>query len=199
MAPERPGTVLGSSLGAARRSWALRRPENGLSSLVPLLWSSRFRGQVRDTPPRSGLLNFHTIKGIFFRLRSAGFDVFSQGPQALLHVPLFYLLLIHVYGVAVWYIGAGESVAVWYIGAGGECSGLVHSKPLNPRRSVENSGSGSSGLDGVPRGSDLVSLPRAVTVSERATGAAGTGRMARRVESQGRLPASRSRGRATRF
>ena len=66
-------------------------------------------------------------------------------------------------------------------------SGLVH-----------RSGGEYSGLGGVPRGSDLVSLPRAVTVSERATGAAGTGRMTRRVESQGRLPASRSRDRATR-
>ena len=142
---------------------------------------------VRVWPIRFGLTRFSHHKRVFFRLRSAGSACFHRVHRD--HYML--LLLLHALNTCIRCSGLVHRI-------GGEYSGLVHSKPLNPRRSVENSWSGSSGLGGVPRGSDLVSLPRAVTVSERSTGAAGTGRMTRRVESQGRLPASRSRGRATR-
>ena len=55
------------------------RPFSGLSSLVsPSCDPSRFRGQVWDRLPRSGLPQFSHHKRVFFRLRSAGSACFHR-------------------------------------------------------------------------------------------------------------------------
>ena len=48
------------------------------------------RGWVRDRPPRSPRLTFHNIKGVFFRLRSAGFAEFHRFHR---HYYMSYILL----------------------------------------------------------------------------------------------------------
>ena len=91
---------------------------------------------------------------------------------------LFYLLLTTCIWVScLWQLGEGKVSCLWQLGEG-KVSCLWQRDSLNPRLNVENSGPS--------------------VVSERATGATGTGRTAQRVEAQGRLPASRSRGRAKR-
>ena len=125
----------------------------------------------------------------------------STGPTTCSYS--YYLLLIHVIGIRF-----GTSIRGKCIRFGtsirGKCirfgtcqtpQSTVKCGKLRGRGpSVAVCGSETDGL----RGSDLVSLPRVVTVSEGATGTAGTGRTAQRVEAQAPLPASRSRGRATR-
>ena len=110
-----------------------------LSSLPPCV-PSRFRGPVRNRPPRSGLPRFSHHKRVFFRLRSAGFECFHRIHRVHYLFLFFYLLLstcIRVSGL--WQRDEGKVSGLWQRDEG-KVSGLWQRDLLDPRQKVENFG-----------------------------------------------------------
>ena len=184
-----------------RRSWAILGPSPGFSSSPPCVLPDSavlFRAGLAVPGP----LGFHTLKG-----SSSDSDLPVSMCFHRVHRPLY---LSYSYShsstcingyTCLWQQVCGTLRCLGQIGSK-RYTCLWQDKPLNPLANVEKSGGGYSWLGQQNKGS-AVEVKRdhfheRSTVSERATGAAGTGRTARRAEALGRLPASRSRGRAKR-